>query len=73
MLAPYADVKIVLSTFWILLDGGYEFAKSQLSPGFQERCIGGDFNRRETREAWFESMSRPEQVILDLNRRQPVR
>lgn len=73
VLAPYPSVKIVLSTSWILLDGGYEFAKSQLSLCLQERCIGGTFNRREVRKAWFKSMSRPEQVVLDVESRRPAR
>ncbi|WP_197497545.1 HAD domain-containing protein [Cupriavidus sp. D384] len=46
-------------------------AKSQLSVDLQERCIGGTFDRRQTRKAWFESMSRPEQVILDVIKRNP--
>lgn len=72
-LRPYPDVKIVLSTSWQLIKGGYEHAKSKLSAGLQQRCIGGTFHRREMRKAWFESMSRPDQVILNIKRRQPSR
>lgn len=72
-LQPYPDVKIVLSTSWQLIKGGYEHAKSRLSAGLQARCIGGTFHRREMRKAWFESMSRPDQVILNVKRRQPSR
>lgn len=71
-LEPYSNVRIVLSTSWQLIEGGCEHAKSKLSPALQKRCIGGTFDRRETRKAWFESMSRPEQVILDVKRRQPA-
>lgn len=73
VLAPYPDVKVVFSTSWLLIKGGYEHAKARLSPTLQERCIGGTFHRREMRKAWFESISRPEQVLLDVNRRKPVR
>nr|WP_315593680.1 HAD domain-containing protein [uncultured Cupriavidus sp.] len=72
MLAPYPDVKIVLSTSWLLIKGGYDHAEARLSPTLQERCIGGTFHRREMRKAWFQSKSRPEQVLLDVHRRNPV-
>lgn len=72
-LAPYPNVWIVLSTSWQLLEGGCEFAASHLSKSLQARCIGGTFDRRQTRKAWFESMSRPGQVLLDVCRRRPVR
>lgn len=71
ILAPYPEVKIVLSTSWLLIKGGYDHAKARLSPTLQERCIGGTFHRREMRKAWFESKSRPEQVLLDVHRRNP--
>ncbi|AQV96629.1 hypothetical protein BJN34_22450 [Cupriavidus necator] len=71
-LAPYPDVRIVLSRSWQLLEGGYEYAASRLSANLQARCIGGTFDRRQTRKAWFESVSRPDQVLLDVKRRQPA-
>ncbi|WP_153946218.1 HAD domain-containing protein [Cupriavidus sp. U2] len=70
-LKPYPEVRIVLSTSWQLIEGGYEGAKSRLSAGLQARCIGGTYNRRVNRKTWFEGMSRPEQVVLDVKRRQP--
>lgn len=73
VLAPYPDVKIVLSTSWLLIKGGYDHAKTRLSPRLQERCIGGTFHRREMRRGWFESISRPDQVVLDIQRRKPAR
>jgi len=73
LLAPYPEVKIVLSTSWLLIKGGYDHAKARLSPTLQERCIGGTFHRREMRKAWFQSKSRPEQVLLDVSRRNPAR
>lgn len=72
-LQPYPEVKIVLSTSWLLIQGGYEHAKSQLSESLQERCIGGTYHRREMRKTWFESMPRPDQVLRDVKRRQPAR
>lgn len=72
-LRPYPEVKIVLSTSWLLIQGGYEHAKSKLSESLQERCIGGTFHRREMRKTWFNSMPRPDQVVRDVTRRQPAR
>ncbi|WP_374703325.1 HAD domain-containing protein [Cupriavidus pauculus] len=72
-LAPYSSVRIVLSTSWQLVEGGYEFAASHLSQSREARCIGGTFDRRQIRKAWFESMLRPDQVLLDVKSRQPAR
>jgi len=72
-LQPYPEVKIVLSTSWLLIQGGYEHAKSKLSESLQKRCIGGTFHRREMRKTWFNSIPRPDQVIRDVERRQPAR
>lgn len=67
------NLRIGLSTSWQLIEGGYEGAKSRLSAGLQAPCIGGTYNRRVNRKAWFEGMSRPEQVVLDVKRRQPAK
>ncbi|AZG13801.1 HAD domain-containing protein [Cupriavidus pauculus] len=72
-LEPYPNVSIVLSTSWLLIKGNYEHAKSRLSGCLQKRCIGGTFHRREMRKTWFESIPRPDQVIRDVQRRQPAR
>lgn len=73
VLAPYPDVKIVLSTSWLLIKGGYDHAKARLSSTLQARCVGGTFHRREMRRGWFESIPRPEQVLRDVHRRNPAR
>ncbi|WP_284454512.1 HAD domain-containing protein [Cupriavidus campinensis] len=72
VLDPYPDVRIVLSTSWQLLEGGCEYAASCLSECLQARCIGGTFDRRRRRKAWFERMSRPDQVLLDVKWRKPA-
>lgn len=72
VLDPYPGVRIVLSTSWQLLQGGYEYAASRLSECLRARCIGGTFNRRRRRKAWFERMSRPDQILLDLKWRKPA-
>ncbi len=72
VLEPYPDVRIVLSTSWILAKGGYSHAKGRLSQGLQQRCVGGTFSRRETRKQWFQGMARHEQVLVDVKRRQPT-
>lgn len=38
-----------------------------------QRRVGGTFHRRATRNARFQGMSRPDQVVLDVNRRKPTR
>ncbi|WP_176860904.1 HAD domain-containing protein [Cupriavidus sp. YR651] len=58
--------RIVLSTSWQPLEGGYEYEKSRPSKSPNARCMGGTFDRHVTRKAWFESMSRPDQVLLDV-------
>jgi len=71
VLEPYPDIRIVLSTSWLLLEGGYKMTKGQLSESMQQRCIGGTFHRRETRKGWFQTTPRPVQVLADVKRRQP--
>ncbi|WP_164704918.1 HAD domain-containing protein [Cupriavidus necator] len=71
-LAPYPNVRIVQSTSWQLLEGGYRYAASRISASLQARCIGGTFDRRQTRKAWFESVSRLDQVVLDVKGRRPA-
>jgi len=72
VLEPYPDIRIVLSTSWLLLEGGYEMTKGRLSAELQGRCVGGTFHRRETRKSWFQTIPRPEQVLADVKRRQPT-
>lgn len=70
LLAPYPDVKIVLSTSWVRVKG-FEFAKRQLSPSLQSRVIGATFHKRETPKFAFDNMSRGMQICADVRRRKP--
>lgn len=70
LLAPYPDVKIVLSTSWVRVRN-FNFARSMLSPALQARVIGATFHKREMRKDVFELLSRGAQVVQDAGRRQP--
>lgn len=72
LLAPYPDVKIVLSTSWVRIKG-FEFAKRQLTPSLQSRVIGATFHNRETPKFAFDNMSRGMQICADVKRRNPTR
>jgi hypothetical protein len=71
LLAPYHDVKIVLSTSWVRARS-YEFARSQLTPALQAKVIGATFHNRHIRKDEFDMMSRGVQVESDVMRRQPM-
>lgn len=70
LLAPYDDVRIVLSTSWVLQ---YRFsgAARRLPKGLQERCIGATFHTAMGRHA-FENIPRGQQVAEDVRRRRPT-
>lgn len=72
LLAPYPDVKIVLSTSWVRVKG-FEFAKHHLTPSLQSRVIGATFHNRETQKFDFDNMSRGMQICADVERRKPTR
>jgi hypothetical protein len=72
LLAPYPQVKIVLSTSWVCVRS-FTFAKRQLSAALQARVIGATFHSRAMRREVFELMSRGEQILADVARRQPYR
>ncbi|NHZ44585.1 HAD domain-containing protein [Massilia aquatica] len=72
MLAPYPDVKIVLSTSWVRFKG-FEFAKSRLTTNLQSRVIGATFDNRVTQKYDFDGMSRGQQICADVERRMPER
>lgn len=71
LLAPYPEVKIVLSTSWVRVRS-FEFAKKQLSPELQRRVIGATYHNRHMRRDEFELMSRGRQVLDDVQRRKPT-
>ena len=70
LLAPHSDVRIVLSTSWVLQ---YRFAGAakRLPPALRERCIGGTFHSREMNRYDFQAMQRGAQVLSDVARRRP--
>ena len=72
LLAPYPDVKIVLSTSWVR-HKRFGFAKKQLPLGLRSRVIGGTFHSRETNRFEFDNMSRGLQICADVERRMPGR
>lgn len=72
LLAPYPDVKIVLSTSWVRARN-FNFARSQLSPALQARVIGATFHKREMRKDMFDLLSRGAQIVQDVGRRRPLK
>lgn len=72
LLAPYPDVKIVLSTSWVRAKG-FKFAKYHLTASMQSRVIGATFHNRETQRFDFDNMSRGMQICSDVGRRGPSR
>lgn len=71
LLAPYPDVKIVLSTSWVRVMG-FDFAKRQLSPGLRLSVIGATFHNKETQKFDFDNMSRGMQICAHVERREPT-
>jgi len=71
LLAPHPTVKIVLSTSWVRAKN-FQFAKTKLPAGLQERVIGATFHRREMRKWEFDNMPRGAQVVADVRRRRPA-
>jgi hypothetical protein len=71
VLAPYPQVRIVLSTSWVRVLT-YERAKRQLPKRLQARVVGATYHSGMPREV-FESLARGEQVLSDVRRRLPAR
>jgi len=70
MLGDYPDVRMVLSTSWAVC--GYEYARRRLPAELANRCIGSTFHTNMDLAVW-RVMSRGEQVLADIRRRQPSR
>jgi hypothetical protein len=70
LLAPYPDVKIVLSTAWVRR---YRFARTakQLRPALRQRVIGATYHSRMN-EQEFAASPRGMQVWADVSRRKPT-
>lgn len=69
LLTPYPDVLIVLSTSWVP-SLRYSRAVSKLPPGLKARVVGATFHTRMNRNS-FDCLSRAQQVLADVDRRQP--
>jgi len=71
VLAPYPDVKIVLSTSWVQ-HRSYSKAVKRLPLELQNRVVGATFHAAHmTRDSWF-ALPRGAQVLGDVGRRRPA-
>lgn len=70
LLAPYPDLKIVLSTTWVR-ELGFNEAKHELSPSLRDRVIGSTFLHPKIIKAEFDTMPRGMQILGDVERRTP--
>lgn len=71
LLAPYSDLRIVLSTTWAQ-KMGLKKATSFLPDSLQAKVIGATFELAEPGD-YFPYLSRGEQVVLDVQRRRPAK
>lgn len=70
LLEPYPNVRIVLSTSWVLRYGFGRTVKF-LPPSLASRCVGATFHGEMNRN-WFEQLTRGAQVLGDVRRRLPA-
>jgi hypothetical protein len=71
-IAPYPDLKIVLSTTWVQTVG-FEKARDRLSEALQPRVIGATYDL-DSPNAWrFSRMRRYDTIAQDLAKRKPDR
>ena len=71
LLAPYPDLKIVLSTTWVR-ELGFREAKDELSAALNARVIGATFLHPKILKADFDTMPRGMQIWGDVERRKPT-
>ncbi|WP_211442756.1 HAD domain-containing protein [Collimonas humicola] len=71
LLAPYPEIKIVLSTSWIRALG-FDDTRQELTAGLRERVIGSTFHHPKLTPAEFDTMPRGMQVWRDVERRKPT-
>lgn len=69
LLAPYPQVRIVLSTIWVAR-WGLEFAASKLPDDLRNRIVGTTF--REDDRLMFLRLPKGRQVARDVERRRPA-
>ncbi|MEX3949822.1 HAD domain-containing protein [Paraburkholderia sp. EG287B] len=70
LLAPYPDVRIVLSTSWVIVYGSVRKVAHRLPDGLRARVIGATFHR-DMDASLFRAMPRGLQVCADVIRRRP--
>lgn len=82
LLAPYPNVKVVLTTTWVRVKS-FSYAKKRLTPGLQARVIGATYHTDMRFEGSlygggygfahspFATMTRYAQIWQNLNRRAP--
>lgn len=68
-LEPFPDVRIILSTTWVRVLG-YTGAAVHLPSGVRNRVVGATFHSQMPRQ-WWQSLSRAQQVLSDVGRREP--
>jgi hypothetical protein len=71
LLAPYPDLKIVLSTTWVR-ELGFDRARQELSASLRERVIGATFLHPKMIRSEFDMMARGMQILGDVQRRKPA-
>jgi hypothetical protein len=71
LLAPYPDLKIVLSTTWVR-ELGFNEAKHELSASLKDRVIGATFLHPNIVKAEFDTLPRGMQIWGDVQRRKPT-
>lgn len=70
LLAPYPNLRIILSTTWVRRYGCSKTAKN-LGPRLRQRVIGATFHSRMNEDAFAET-PRGQQVWTDVQRRKPL-
>ncbi len=70
LLKPYPDVRIVLSTAWVLRYG-YEGTAARLLPSLRSRVIGATYHSTMHKED-FRCQPRWQQIVQDYGRRRPT-
>lgn len=70
LLAPYPDLKIVLSTTWVR-ELGFKEAQFELSASLRNRVIGSTFLHPKIVKVDFDTMPRGMQILGDVERRAP--
>lgn len=70
ILGPYPDVRIVLSTNWVVVYGSVLKVARRLPVRLRDRVVGATFHG-DMDANWFREMPRGKQVCADVVRRRP--